>query len=252
MRPPLLQLCCLSPLCCLTIGIASHALADNRAEESRQILDQAGVQRGVCAIVTADGWGTRPLDLARHSELFVHVRCRDAAAASRLAQAARAAGLGIDRLAVESGSLATLPYAENLIDVLIVPDWSADDAGLPSQGEMLRVLRPRGRRWWVARRRSRRCASRHGRAKNSARSLWLEGTGRRSSSRRRKGPESGRTGNMGRTTTRSPRMRSSRPRTSRSTWHIRITSRCPPSRRRRGAAPFSPSDTSRITNASGT
>jgi outer membrane protein assembly factor BamB len=106
------------------------------------LVEAGGQQRGVCAVIVENDAGGLPVSLAAASELLVHVRCSDAAAVNAIRNKANAAGFGIDRLAVEHGSLDRLPYAENIIDVIIVPQWRA--ATGPSASEILRVLRPRG------------------------------------------------------------------------------------------------------------
>ena len=112
---------------------------------SRSLVEQAGVNRGVCAVVMSSQDALTPIEIARQSELFVHVRCDDSDTVQQLREAARQSGLGIDRIAVELGELQSLPYADNIVDVLIVHSSSSSDASGPSQDEMLRVLRPRGK-----------------------------------------------------------------------------------------------------------
>lgn len=137
------------PIAILVVGLLLNGpslarAADDAAHLAKSLMERAGIQRGVCSVVTTDGGDWLPIELARSSGLFVHVRCGDGAAVERLRAAARDAKLGIDRIAVEQGPLDRLPYAENLVDVLIVRGWSVKDGAAPSREEMLRVLRPRG------------------------------------------------------------------------------------------------------------
>ena len=107
-----------------------------------RLIEAGGQQRGVCAVVLNDDAGGLPVALANASGLLVHARCADVAAVHTLRNKASESSLGIDRIAVEQGTADRLPYADNVVDLLIVPDWSTTTG--PSAVEMLRVLRPRG------------------------------------------------------------------------------------------------------------
>ena len=103
-------------------------------------LEQAGVNRGVAAVVGADH--ELVLELARASELLVYVREANVEAADRLRQSAAAAGFGIDRIVVEHGSTERLPFADNMVDLVV----AAGEAGeSPLIGDVDRVLRPDGK-----------------------------------------------------------------------------------------------------------
>ena len=110
---------------------------------ARNLVDRAGVRRGVCAVL--GGRDALARELATVSELLIHVRVPDAAAVDDLRAAADEAGFGIDRLAVEQGPLDKLPYADNMIDVVIAAGLRSEGAlaGI-SPAEILRVLRPEG------------------------------------------------------------------------------------------------------------
>ncbi|MGE0378580.1 MAG: hypothetical protein AB7Q45_24500, partial [Planctomycetaceae bacterium] len=92
-------------------GSSITLAADGDAALAKSLVERAGIQRGVCSVVTSNGDDLLPVEIARSSGLFVHVRCNDAATVERLRTAANDAKLGIDRIAVEQGSLGTLPYA---------------------------------------------------------------------------------------------------------------------------------------------
>jgi outer membrane protein assembly factor BamB len=117
--------------------------ADDPAVLASQLIEQSGLYRGVCAVVTADEADGLPISVAEARELFVHVRCADESAVGKLRARAEQAGLGIGRVAVEQGPLDRLPYADNIVDLLIVPDWQPE-GGSSSMAELLRVLCPRG------------------------------------------------------------------------------------------------------------
>jgi len=114
-----------------------------RLEQAKKLIDRAGVRRGVCAVVV--GGETLPLELAKVSELLIHVRVPDAAAAAQMQATADEAGFGIDRVAVEQGPIDKLPYADNMIDVVIAAGLRGKGAlAAISPAEILRVLRPEG------------------------------------------------------------------------------------------------------------
>lgn len=105
------------------------------AELARQLLGRAEMNRGLCAVVGAEV--DLPLELAKASELLIHVRDPDLAKIDQLRSAADEAGFDIDRLAAEQGSLENLPYATNTVDIVI-------SFGESPMEEILRVLRPSG------------------------------------------------------------------------------------------------------------
>lgn len=102
-----------------------------------RIIEYHGLKRGVVAMVGID-WDLA-LQMVKASEVLLHVRAQDPTAVYRFRQQAAAAGFGIDRIVVESGSTANLPYADNTVDLLIVPGKAG-----PNRTEILRVLSPEG------------------------------------------------------------------------------------------------------------
>jgi len=122
-------------------GVTSPIQADEASDTADAIIKQTGVRRGICAVITDDPADRLPLEIARASDLLVHVRCSDRKGVDQLRKSASDDGYGIDRFVVEYGSTSSpLPYATNLVDILVIPDWPKT----PSLDEMLRVLRPRG------------------------------------------------------------------------------------------------------------
>lgn len=111
-------------------------------EVAQEMVRRIGLQRGVCAVLGRDGDVAR--EMARATELLIHVREPDAQAAAGLRDRADRFGLGIDRLAVERGPLDELPYADNLLDGLVTTRASEELLGKLSPDEVLRVLRPGG------------------------------------------------------------------------------------------------------------
>jgi len=109
---------------------------------ARALIERAGMRRGVLAVLGRDR--DVAVQLARSSEMLVHVREPDASAVGELRSLADQAGLGLDRLAVERGPIGKLPYADNMIDVVIATQAAGDALNGLSLGEILRVLRPEG------------------------------------------------------------------------------------------------------------
>ncbi len=110
-------------------------------ELARDLIRRAGVRRGVCAYLGADRGLAH--DVARASELLVHCRLPESAETALAAQAGFAE-FGIDRMAIEAGPLEKLPYADNLLDVVIASKLSAEQLAALPVAEILRVLRPQG------------------------------------------------------------------------------------------------------------
>ena len=116
----------------------SSAAADSLAS---QIIKRAEMNRGVCAVLGIEG--DFPVELVRASELLVHVRDEAAPAVYGLRRHADKQGIGIDRLIAEVGSRKALPYADNSIDLIVVPRPVKDAAEI-SIAEVIRALRPEG------------------------------------------------------------------------------------------------------------
>ncbi|MFV1994944.1 MAG: PQQ-binding-like beta-propeller repeat protein, partial [Verrucomicrobiales bacterium] len=116
-----------------------------RADETtlaRHILEHAGLNRGLCAVLGADD--SLPLKLAAQSELLVHVREPSNASVQKLRALAAKAGLPIQRLAIEHGGFTPLPYATNTVDLVVHTRAGEDLAEELPLAEVLRVLRPGG------------------------------------------------------------------------------------------------------------
>lgn len=84
-----------------------------------------------------------PLELAKGNNWLMHVLVSDDPSLMRARQAINVAGLA-GRVGVERGSVTQLPYADNLINVLMIDNIEETlEQGL-SHEEILRVLAPRG------------------------------------------------------------------------------------------------------------
>ncbi len=129
-------------LCLAPLGWAADLPQDGWAKLAGAVAEQGRVQHGVAAVCGADE--AFVLQLARATELLLHVRDPRPAAVERLREAARQAGLGIDRVVVERGEIGQLPYADNMVDLVVTTQAGSDILADLSVAEVLRVLRPEG------------------------------------------------------------------------------------------------------------
>ena len=100
-------------------------------------LNQAGVRRGVVAVIEPAPGDTRPLiEAARNGDATFYVQTADRAQADALRKAAETAGLLGQRIFVDAGPPKAIHLGDNLADAVISPGGQTSDA------ELLRVLRP--------------------------------------------------------------------------------------------------------------
>ncbi len=123
----------LSPLPSLT---AADSAAERAAATASGWLKTIGDSRGLCVVVGQDPAAI--LELVQSSKWTVLVREPDDQKRMALQRAADESGLGIDRLVIQSGAAAVLPYANRLIDAIVAAP------GQVPAGEAMRVLRPEG------------------------------------------------------------------------------------------------------------
>ncbi len=127
----------------MAIGHMAQAADVGQIRLGQHLVEKAGVHRGVCAIL-----GCRndriALDIVRSSDLLVHVQEPNGRFVKRARRRLDAEGLYGTRIVVEQGRLDRLPYADNLIDVVICHSLSNRTLDQLSLAEILRVLRPGG------------------------------------------------------------------------------------------------------------
>ncbi|MEM7145219.1 MAG: PQQ-binding-like beta-propeller repeat protein [Verrucomicrobiota bacterium] len=123
-----------------TLPVTTPAQNTNPASSplAQKILDHSQLNRGLCAILGGDT--ALPLELARASELLVHVRHPSLDTVTNLRNQAVEAGLNLQRLAAEHGSPNDLPYTNNTVDIIVCPDLSSNDTAQ----KILNALRPGG------------------------------------------------------------------------------------------------------------
>ena len=115
---------------------ASGETGDTR-KLAEALVQRAGIRRGVCSVLGRDG--NVAIDIVRSSELLVHVREPRAAEVAELRKEAE--GIPLRRLVIEQGPLDRLPFADNMVDIVI------STQGVPASlkvEEILRCLRPGG------------------------------------------------------------------------------------------------------------
>jgi len=131
--------------CAILLGVLCPGLqAEENADSvlARRLVNMGGVDRGLCAVI--GGPSDLPVQIAQCSHLLVHAREPDPDRLVLKKRLAQDAGLGIDRLVIEQGPINSLPYADNLIDLVIVTDADAVTLAQLSVAEVLRVLVPQG------------------------------------------------------------------------------------------------------------
>jgi hypothetical protein len=115
--------------------------ADTKAL-AEKLIDLADIDRGLCAVLGCDR--DLPVQIVQSTNLYLHVREPENNAVITLQRLAEEAGLGINRLVAERGNLDKLPFADNMIDVVIATRIGGDKLARLSLFEVLRVLRPEG------------------------------------------------------------------------------------------------------------
>jgi hypothetical protein len=90
------------------------------AGEASALVQRTRIARGV-ACVSNCGDGELALELARNSELLVLAMDPDPANVAAAKQKAADAGLIGRRLYVQQGTLEAIPFADNYVDLLVLP-----------------------------------------------------------------------------------------------------------------------------------
>ena len=129
-------------LAAILIALATETTASAQANSARDIIRAIGINVGLCVHLDVTD-GRLTADLAKEGSLVVHglAQTIEATEAARNHIASR--GL-YGAVSVEQGSCSSLPYVNNLVDIVVVEDAeTAFQSGLSLQ-EVLRVLRPGG------------------------------------------------------------------------------------------------------------
>jgi len=107
-----------------------------------KLLAQSDIPGGICAVAGCTG-RELPLALAAHKGFTIHALFPDEATLAAAREAIRARGL-YGRVSADCSDLQRLPYAENLINVLVVEQHQTIGPDGLWPGEMFRVLAPLG------------------------------------------------------------------------------------------------------------
>ena len=128
----------------LAPGVAGTQAYGETAGLAEDIVGKAGISRGVCCVLGHTD-SDLPFELVEAYRFLVHVLSPDESAVGALRATAGERGLALDRFVAERASLDRLPYADNVVDLVVAVNPTADLLGRLSAGEVLRALRPRGK-----------------------------------------------------------------------------------------------------------
>jgi hypothetical protein len=117
--------CLLAGLLLPSLAVATRAEAQSGADLAVQLIERSGLQRGICVVLGDDR--SLAVEIAKASELQVHCRQPNAEVVTRLRSEADTAGLDIHHVAIDHGPLNPLPYADNVVDLLIAPVGLSED-----------------------------------------------------------------------------------------------------------------------------
>jgi outer membrane protein assembly factor BamB len=124
-------------------GVVAAQEADTTAP-AKHLTALAGVSRGVCSVLGGADTSL-PLDLVQASTFLVHLLDPREAAVAAGRRAAAQQGVSLERMVVEKGSWDRLPYADNMVDLVIAVDLPKESLDQVSLSEVFRVLRPLGK-----------------------------------------------------------------------------------------------------------
>jgi len=126
----------------LLLPAAREAAAADHAALARRLVEATGVKTGVCVHLGC-GDGRLTAALARQGSFFVHAIETDRAMADKARALLAAQGL-LGKASVEKAAFHPLPYADDLINLIVIDDLGRlQGAGL-SLDEVKRVLVPNG------------------------------------------------------------------------------------------------------------
>ena len=119
------------------------ATASAPSELAAYVQEQAGTSAGVCAVIGCEDVEVA-VAIAQSSDFIVHVL--DPATSNVIAArgVAEAQGLILPQFVVEQSPLQRLPYADNVVDLLVAVNPSETILSQLTVPEVLRVLRPKG------------------------------------------------------------------------------------------------------------
>jgi SAM-dependent methyltransferase len=127
------------------VGGASGQTSDPAASPlAKHLVDKAGMTHGVCSLLSP--FDERlALDVVRSSQFLVHVVDTRESAVAALRAAADRTGLYGTRLVAETAPLDRLPYAANIVDVIMAVNIGDAQLDELRAEELMRALRPLGK-----------------------------------------------------------------------------------------------------------
>ncbi len=120
----------------------SHAAETPASLAVEQVVQETGIDRGVCCMLGFDA--DVALQLVQSNKFLVHILDADAETVAKVRRIAERAGVGIDRVVVQQREPGRLPYADNMIDLLVATKITDVALGDLAASEVLRVVRPEG------------------------------------------------------------------------------------------------------------
>lgn len=144
-KQPLLALLGALSLTLLFAVAPPIALADSASDQNLaiSILDRAGFDKGVCAVLGAADT-TLALELADPNGFLVHVLDPSLEAVEQAQEQADVDDRYGRSLVVERRATGRLPYIDNILDLVLASHLAPDALNAESPTEILRVLRPEG------------------------------------------------------------------------------------------------------------
>ena len=135
--------------CCVFLGwaAAAPAAAEPGSDEpavATHVIEMSGITHGICCVLGGDN-GKLALELAGSEGFLVNLLDPQNSTVTAMRNAADEKGLYGKSMVVIKGSLKQLPYADNTVDLIVTAHLTDSQLGELSPGELLRVLRPRGK-----------------------------------------------------------------------------------------------------------
>jgi outer membrane protein assembly factor BamB len=108
-----------------------------------ELTSKSGIAGGLCVFPRATPDDAKlALALAQRPTFIVHVMAKDADQAAKIRADAAAAGVLGRKLYVEQGNATSLPFANRLVDLMVISDLHDTDLTAATRSEWLRVLAP--------------------------------------------------------------------------------------------------------------
>jgi len=128
----------------ITLAADGDPETNDTVELAAHLVETSGMSRGICTVL---GWNNESFvfDVAQAGELLVHGWTPRASSVKAAQEVLDEAGLYGHTAVVEHGPLGQLPYANDMIDLIVAAHLSPGELSELSAAEVLRVLRPEGK-----------------------------------------------------------------------------------------------------------